>query len=432
MPLLLIISFVKLTYNNANCKLLTPNLLYGGVNLFHVEYWIWLQSAVGYGSSKPALLLKNFGSIEKIFEATYQDYQNISKLTKREIDGLCNKTLETSAKIIESCLEKGYKIITFEDEDFPAQLKNIYAPPIVLYVWGELQSFQDSLLIAIVGTRQITEYGYEVATKLAMGLARSGAVVVSGLALGVDGAAHKGSLKANGKTIAVIGCGLDYAYPTSHIELKRLISKNGAVVSEYPQNMRPDKYTFPMRNRIIAGLSHGTVVVEAGKRSGALITASFAAESNRDVFSVPGSIFSAMSEGTNKLIKDGAKPVCSSLDILEEYLYMFSNTIKFNNDNNEKVEIEDEKSEYKKISTKKSNGLLKQQEMETQVVQRTVPVGLTETQTQVFELLSNNPIHVDELSIKANLELRVVLTAMTALEIQGLVCSYPGRRFTRV
>jgi DNA processing protein len=397
-----------------------------------VEYWIWLQSAVGYGSSKPALILKSLGSIEKIFEATYEDFQNIPKLTKREIEGLCNKSLETSTKIIESCLANGYQIITFEDEAFPAQLKNIYAPPCVLYVWGELQRFHDSLLIAIVGTRQITEYGFEVATKLAMGLARSGAVVVSGLALGVDGAAHKGALKANGKTIAVIGCGLDYLYPTTHNELKRLISKNGAVVSEYPPNTRPDKFTFPMRNRIIAGISHGTVVVEAGKRSGALITASYAAESDRDVFSVPGSIFSAMSEGTNKLIKDGAKPVCSSLDILEEYIYMFPNTINFDYDNNEKVKIETDKSEFKKIQTKKSNGLAKQQEMELPAIKCKIPVGLSDTQMQVFELLCNNPIHVDELSIKANLELRVVLTAMTALEIQGLVRSYPGRRFTRI
>jgi DNA processing protein len=399
--------------------------------LYQVEYWVWLQGAVGYGSSKPVLLLKSFGSIEKVYEATYDDYKYIPKITKREIDGLCNKSLDASKKIIESCLASGYKIIKFQDETYPAQLKNIYAPPCVLYVWGELESFCDSLLIAIVGTRQITEYGFEAATKLAMGLARSGAVVVSGLALGVDGTAHKGSLKANGKTIAVIGCGLDYAYPTTHIELKRLISKNGAVVSEYPPGIRPDKFTFPMRNRIIAGLSQGTVVVEAGKKSGALITAAYAAESDRDVFAVPGSIFNPMSEGTNKLIRDGAKPVCSSLDILEEYMYMFPHNINFNEDNNEKVEIESDQSEFKKLIAKKAIVKSKQQE-EQQTIQFKIPVGLSDTQEQVYELLSNSPVHVDELSIKANLELRVVLAVLTALEIQGLARSYPGRRFTRI
>lgn len=400
--------------------------------MYQVEYWVWLQSAVGYGSSKPELLLKSFGSIEKVFEATYEDFKYIPKLTKREIDGLCNKSLEASKQIIESCLSSGYKIITFQDEAFPAQLKNIYAPPCVLYVWGDLGIFCDSLLIAVVGTRQITEYGFEAATKLAMGLARSGAVVVSGLAIGVDGAAHKGALKANGKTIAVIGCGLDYAYPAAHIELKRLISKNGAVVSEYPLGTRPDKFTFPTRNRIIAGLSHGTVVVEAGRQSGALITAAYAAESGRDVFAVPGSIFSGVSEGTNKLIRDGAKPVCSSLDILEEYIYMFPNNIDFNKDNNENVEIEADQSEFKRLHAKKGIVTLKQQEIEQQTIKFNTPVGLTDTQAQVYGLLCNSLVHVDELSIKANLELRVVLAVLTALEIQGLVRSYPGRRFTRI
>jgi DNA processing protein len=399
--------------------------------LFQAEYWIWLQGAVGYGSSKLALLLKSLSSIEKVFDATYDDYKYIPNLTKREIDGLCNKSLESSKKIIESCLASGYKIITFQDEAYPAQLKNIYAPPCVLYVWGDLERYSDSLLIAVVGTRQITEYGFEVATKLAMGLARSGAVVVSGLALGVDGTAHKGSLKANGKTIAVIGCGLDYAYPTTHTELKRLISKNGAVISEYPLGTRPDKFTFPMRNRIIAGLSHGTVVVEAGKKSGALITAAYAAESDRDVFAVPGSIFNPMSEGTNRLIRDGAKPVCSSLDILEEYLHMFPHNINFNEDNNENVEIQSDLSEFNRFNAKKVMVKSKQQE-EQQFIHLKTPVGLSDTQAQLYEIIGNSPVHVDELSIKANLELRIVLTALTALEIQGLVRSYPGRRYTRI
>jgi DNA processing protein len=399
--------------------------------LYQAEYWIWLQCALGYGSSKTALLLNSFGSIEKVFGAAYDDYKCIPKLTKREIDGLCSKSLETSKKIVGACLSGGYQIITFQDKAYPAQLKNIYAPPCVLYVWGDLEIYCDSLLIAIVGTRQITEYGFEIATKLAMGLARSGAVVVSGLALGVDGTAHKGALKASGKTIAVIGCGLDYAYPATHTELKRLISKNGAVVSEYPPGIRPDKFTFPMRNRIIAGLSQGTVVVEAGRKSGALITAAYAAESDRDVFAVPGSIFSPMSEGTNRLIRDGAKPVCSSLDILEEYLHMFPHNINFNEDNNENVEIESDQSEFKKINAKKALIRPKQQE-EQQLMLLKNPVGLSDTQAHVYETLGSSPIHVDELSIKANLELRVVLTSLTALEIQGLVRSYPGRRYTRI
>jgi DNA processing protein len=295
--------------------------------LNEVEYWIWLQQAFGPGSVKPGQLLAVFGGAEEIFKATRGELIRIPWLSAKEIDRLCDKSFEKVEKITEDCLRLGCGIITYGDDDYPQRLRDIYDPPCVLYVKRELFPVDDAVLISIVGTRQITEYGLEAATRLAIGLASHGAVVVSGFALGVDSAAHRGALKGGGKTIAVIGCGLDINYPASNNELGRLISSHGAVVSEYPPGTQPFTFNFPVRNRIIAGLSLGTVVVEAGARSGALITAGLAVEMGRDVFAVPGSIFSPMSEGTNKLLRDGAKPVLGVMDILEEYIEGYPQSI---------------------------------------------------------------------------------------------------------
>jgi len=400
--------------------------------LMHVEYWIWLQKAMGQGSAKPSLLLEHLGSIEAIYNAQLHDYITIIGLTRREITSLCDKSLDKSKTTIEKCMALGIKVITFEDEAYPQRLKNIYGPPCVLYIIGELAPVDDAVLIALVGTRQVTQYGIEVATKLAMGLAAHGAIVVSGLAMGVDTASHKGALKGGGRTYAVIGCGHDINYPASNRELKRLISSNGAVVSEYPPGSAPISMNFPIRNRIIAGLSLGTVVIEAGDKSGALITASIAAESGRDIFAVPGNIFSPMSMGSNRLLRDGAKPVCSVMDILEEYIERYGQNIT--------LELPIEQSELFKEATQKLIGATNKAEKrrgespsEPEITfggtNVRKPQNLSSTQAAVYNVLSSQPIHVDDIALRANLEPRIVLSVLTALEIQGYARSFPGRRF---
>jgi DNA processing protein len=302
----------------------------------------------------------------------------------------------------------------------------------------------------------------------------------------VDGAAHKGALKGGGKTVAVIGCGIDINYPSAHSDLKRLIAQNGAVVSEFAPGTRPDRANFPIRNRIIAGLSLGTVVIEAGSRSGSLITASLAAEMGRDVFAVPGSIFSPMSEGTNRLIRDGAKPVCTVIDILEEYLGLCPQSIisktttqaQDSESNEEPLQLSFGQSGTKMQAAKSENikpgagvrtGATKngtaQNEIGanfaktadadkeiaaaagaeaavTEAVVVTVteketapksPVaggGLSEMQSKIYCLLNNTPQHVDEIALAANIELRRVLAVLTTLEIEGYAQSFPGRRYT--
>ena len=471
-----------------------------------IEYWIWLQQALGANSPKPEKLMNDFGSIGGIYEARRVDYINTGFLSEKEIRRLCDKSLEKSKEIVGHCMEKGYKMLA--PQDMPQRLRGIYAPPCVLYVWGELPQPTDGVYIAMVGTRGVTPYGVEAATKLAAGLAHCGAVVVSGMAVGVDAASHKGALKGGGKTVAVIGCGIDIDYPAPHRELKRLIAQNGAVVSEYPPGARPDRINFPVRNRIIAGLSLGCVVVEAGSRSGALITASLATEMGRDVFAVPGSIFSAASEGPNKLLRDGAKPVCNVLDILEEYIGLCPQSIiahMTEENGDEKPSQLSFDNITKKQSSQKQHGA-------TKVIERTnenlpdatsdgkitasktatcptaagaellnnklpdatakekvtasktaacpgaagaeIPnenlpdaaakgkvtasktancpgaAGLSERQRMVLEVLTGEPQHVDDISLKANLELRTVLAVLTTLEIEGYAQSYPGRRYT--
>lgn len=453
----------------------------------NVEYWIWLQQALGAGSPKPDRLLREFGGINEIYNASGADYADTDILSEKEIHRLCNKSLQKSETIVEACMKNGYDILTLNE--IPQRLRDIYAPPCVLYVWGSIPRDGDGINIAMVGTRNVTPYGVEAATKIAAGLAHYGAVVVSGMAIGVDAASHKGTLKGGGKTVAVIGCGIDINYPSAHKELKRMIAQNGAVVSEFPPGSRPDRTHFPIRNRIIAGLSLGTVVVEAGSRSGSLITASLAAEMGRDIFAVPGSIFSPMSEGTNKLLRDGAKPVCTVLDIMEEYIALYPQSIISQlkeRENDEPKQLAFDNAEVRKIynnsteinqKDKKPDEILSNvilNNMENKAVnvynklkvetQTAVDTGshsaklsaatvvnaeqknniadnlhanlpnagrnLSEIQMKVLGQLSDKPMHVDDIALRANIELRRVLAVLTTLEIEGYVISYPGRRYT--
>lgn len=385
-----------------------------------VEQWIWLAQAMGAGSPKSGMLLSRFGSAEAVYGAGPEELNGVPDLTLRDRARLSDKSLSRAQAAVGRCLQLGCRVVTPGDAAYPPQLGEIYAPPCVLYVMGELPP-ADALLIAVVGTRRATEYGVEAATRLAVGLASRGAVVVSGLAYGIDTASHKGALKGGGQTVAVIGCGADYNYPAGNRELKRLIAAHGAVVSEFEPGVRPYTANFPIRNRIIAGLCRGTVVVEAGSRSGSLITAGIAAESGRDVFAVPGNIFSPMSEGTNRLLRDGAKPCCGVADILEEYLPFLPQSLG------------EETAAATEPAPPAPDGIPAQTSFlpvsPSRPPKRRPPAGLSRVQSAIYGLLTTEPVHVDTIALRANLEPRVVLSALTVLEVQGLARSLPGRRF---
>ncbi|MEZ4711118.1 MAG: DNA-processing protein DprA [Caldilineaceae bacterium] len=280
-------------------------------------YWIALNKVAGIGPARLELLISACGSVEAAWKASIRQLKEAG-LDKRSLENLleARRTVDPQAELTR-VQSADIQVLTWDDAQYPANLRQTDAPPPVLYVRGELLP-SDEWAVALVGTRRATAYGREVTHTVATDLTRAGVTIVSGLALGVDTVAHKAALEAGGRTIAVLGSGVDQIYPPQNRGLALEIAKQGAVISEYPLGVRPEANNFPPRNRIISGLSRGIVVVEASQRSGALITANFAAEQGRDVFAVPGSILHPGSAGCNMLIQNGATPLLTSNDVLEQ------------------------------------------------------------------------------------------------------------------
>jgi DNA processing protein len=274
-----------------------------------------------------------------------------------------------------------------EDGEYPPVLRHIHESPERLWGEGDVACLSSPTCIAVVGSRECTAYGREVAYDLSVGLARAGAVVVSGLAYGIDTAAHQGALDGGGKTVAVLGCGLDIPYPAGNLDLKRKISESGAVVTEFPAGTRAAAWTFPRRNRIISGISRGVVVVEAGLKSGSLITAELALQQGRDVFAVPGDVRSPLSEGAHRLIQNGAKLVATVKDILEEI----------------GLESLSEFSDVDEVSD----------------------------QGKILGLLKKGPRHIDELAESLHLPMDRMSEILVEMEIGGKIVALPGSRFER-
>ena len=295
--------------------------------------------------------------------------------------------------------------VTIDDTSYPKNLRNIYNPPKTLYVNGAF-SEQDETAIAVVGSRRASAYGIEMAEKLSFELALRGVTVVSGMAIGIDTAAHRGALKARGRTVAVLGSGHGHIYPPQNEELYEKIAASGAVVTEFGNDIEPLPYNFPQRNRIISGLSLGVVVVEAARNSGALITANFAAEQGREVFAVPGKISSTTSAGTNELIKDGAKLIQSVDDIFEEL----------------SLKPVDAVPEDKRHAM--GEKILKQ-------AKAYVYNSLTDDERKLYKALSDEPVYIDELLNKAGLEPAKASKVLLSLELKRLIKELPGKNFVR-
>ena len=287
-------------------------------NLEEKKYWIWFSRIKGLGSRRKQILLKMYKTPEKIYNLKKEEILKIKGFN----EFLANKIIDKDNKNnLENYIEKMQKekisIITIDDKEYPNILKNIYDYPISLYIKGN-SNILDNYTIGIVGGRNATEYGIKVAQYFSYNLAKKGINIVSGLAKGIDSCAHIGTIKANGKTIAVVGNGLDIVYPRENQYLyEKIVEENGAIISEYPLGTEPEKMNFPARNRIISGISKGIIVIEAKKKSGTLITVDFALEQGRDVYVVPGNINSLNSVGTNDLIKQGAKMVTKVDEIFE-------------------------------------------------------------------------------------------------------------------
>jgi DNA processing protein len=296
--------------------------------------------------------------------------------------------------------------ISVDDAGYPRNLKDLKRPPKALYVNGSLKE-EDANAVGIVGSRRATPYGLEMAERLAFDIASRGITVVSGMARGIDSAAHRGALKARGRTIAVMGSGHGHVYPPENKELYAKISESGAVVTEFEDSMEPLAQNFPIRNRVISGLSLGLVVVEAARNSGALITADYALEQGREVFAVPGRISSATSSGTNELIKDGAKLVQTADDILEEL--RLSDTGEVSGDVRDIIEG--------KISKK---------------TRAYIYNSLTDNERKVYKLLSEEPVYIDDIAKGSGLDPANLSKALLSLELKRLIKAMPGKNFVRV
>jgi DNA processing protein len=378
-------------------------------------YWIWFQHIFGIGSRRSELMADYFEHPGQIYEGIKAKNRVAGMLTAQEL-AACDSCFERAREIERVTLKKGVSIITPSHEDYPALLRQIYAKPAALYVKGDLGCLKGVLAIAMVGSRRHTEYGKDVAALIARGLVRGGAVVVSGLAHGIDTECHMAALNAGGKSVGVLGCGIDVDYPKGNAKVKRLMSENGAVITEYPLGTKPGAWNFPFRNRIVSGMCHGVAVVEADIDSGSLLTAHHAAEQGRDVFAVPGSVFSQRARGTHRLIREGAKLTETAEDIFEEYEYLgFKRSIP-------------EEPLNMPLSPRLEQEPIA--EPEPQQTRREPPVELGETARAVYAAIGPSPATAEEISATVDAAgFTEVLSALTELEIYGLIQGYPGRKF---
>lgn len=396
-------------------------------------YWVWLSLGLGAGASCLDLVTYFEWNPYEIYGSTFNEIFSLNVLNKTRIEKLKSFPIEKAEEILRVSKENGWKIITPSSEFYPQNLLTLQDLPLVLYVDGDETVLTNDLSVSVVGARKASDYGTAVARALSSAMASVGFTIVSGGALGIDSAAHQGALDENGKTICVLGCGLGTKYLMENQPLRDEIVKHGAVITEFPPMTPVSKTTFPLRNRIISGLTLGTVVVEAGEKSGSLITARLASEQGRDVFAVPGDLVSSSFLGTNNLIRNGAIPVFSLNDVLEEYCYRF-----FDKLNNETRLPDDEimrraqeylvsdkvKSEAKIIEPQKDNV-----KTEKVTVKKDAPKYLTPNALKVYELIENEPIHVDEITNICQFTTETTLSALTELEIYGLVTQISGRRY---
>ena len=287
---------------------------------------VWLSLCAGIANAEFAPLVDRFGSAYALFCAQESDIETLD-ISENFKGRLCDKRLDEAYAVVEYCQKHGVGILSYTDPAYPSTLRAIKTPPCVLYYKGKLPDFEKRLFISMVGTRSMSEYGKEMAYRISYELASTGVVVVSGMALGVDAACAVGALAAKGCTIAVLGCGIDIAYPKQHERLMHAIAEQGLVLTEFPPSTPPRGYHFPLRNRIISALGVGTLVVEADLGSGALITAREAIVQGKDIYAVPGNVGDQNTSGTNALIRDGAAVVLGARDILHNYAFLYRDSV---------------------------------------------------------------------------------------------------------
>ncbi len=427
-----------------------------------LEYWLWLANRPNIREGNALKLVELFGDVRSLFLASRSDCIERGIRNNKVLDSLADKSMEGVMQILKTCHMRGIHVLSYGDKGYPERLRNISDPPLILYYLGIFPDFDNEAVIGIVGTRKATVYGCHQARQIGFHAARCGGLIVSGMAPGIDITAMMGAFEATNRAVGVLGCGVDIGYPSATQYARKQLERTGCLISEYPPGTRPTKFSFPKRNRIISGLSCGVVVVEAGERSGALITARHALEQGRDVFAVPGNVNSPQSAGANQLLASGAIAVRCGWDVMKEYEHLFPGKVHHWQGGIDWVKEYAAYSGLPKDSpilaqalhlsvdspimspeiSKRSDHTVdklmqttyiedKRQKVSQALPQEPVmPEGLSPDEQAVWKTLSSERKHVDEIINQSGVGTSGVLAALTLLEVKGLVVRHPGKFYT--
>ncbi len=416
--------------------------------MHNTVYWIWLSLSCSYGTATFPRLIEKFGSAKAVYDADIKDIIKCIDPRSSDRTRLSNKSLDRAYEIFEFCNSKKVGILTYDDERYPRNLKKIPSPPVVLYYRGILPDFNSGFYVSMVGTRTISDYGRKNAFKISYDLASAGATIVSGMAMGIDGISHAAALEAGKNTIAVLGSGIDVCYPSQHLTLARSIVKNGCIITEFPPHTPPARNNFPIRNRIISGLSELTIVIEGKERSGARITAAHALEQGRALYALPGNIESSNSELTNLLLKNGAKIITTADDIVRDYQDKYPGVLNpFNLSVKLPVDIMDTLTKYSVAATSPSDDIFsppvrrKKKEAKAPVKTEAKPIEIendstvkTEFDARTFNVYTKIPTSGDcsiESLVDGEYSLRDVMKCLLKLEMGHFITMLPGERVSR-
>ena len=418
----------------------------------NIKYWIWLSSLEDLRPKTKVILFEHFESPEEIYFATESEYKMISGLSKNEAAPLRAKNMDRARYVLDFCAQYNIGFITLQDAVYPERLKNIYDPPVVLYIKGTLPAIDEEAAVAVIGTRRATPYGIKMARKIGYEIAMDGGLVVSGLTAGIDSAGAEGSLRAGKGCVGILGTAINEVYPAGNRPLFSDVAASGALISEYPPGFVSNPSNFRDRNRIISGISAGVAVIEAPQGSGALLTAACALEQGRDIFAVPANADSTASAGSNELLKDSAKIVTCGWDILCEYEGLYPDKISRRNNSpddfsagpakNNAPDITPSNSDtssvppavagsgFEKLRVPSIKKLIDKKNIGEYIDLEQQLGELTEKQLQIISVICAPSMHVDDIIDLCRLPASEVLAELTLMQIAGYIIQEKGKRFS--
>lgn len=418
-------------------------------------YWLWLSLRCTIGSETFSILNKTYSKPSEIFFAEDKDIEKALASYKKDVKRLLNKDLTDARRVLDYCVSRKIKVMTYESPEYPDAFRTISSPPIVIYYYGTMPDLNDNLLVSVVGTRKMSDYGKKMAFEISHDLATAGAVVVSGMALGIDGVAHAGAMSGGGKTVAILGCGIDRIYPPSHKKLYSYIIENGAVMTEFPPTEGPERYNFPKRNRLISAISSATVVIEGNIESGSLITGHLAKMQNKTVYALPRNIDEENGEGTALLLREGAKCITCADDVVSDFSSSYNgkiNIFKLLKKSSMNMEAtlmrmgvasvpygERKKNQKENVKNEINTANIGNKTEQNEINRKS---SITEEEKQsVFTMLGkdaeefynripeNDAVYIESIAEKG--KITEAMSTTTLLEVYGLIESLPGNRIRR-